>query len=173
MNKPKNGVANRKKNGGLSRGIIAAAGIVLAVVAGFVVLNNIPGKRGEPVVSGGDLKINKSELSRTAKFYPYETDGTYMEVIALKADDGSIRTAFNTCQVCFKSGRGYYSQQGSELVCKNCGNRFKLDQVEKIRGGCNPVPISKEDKTEDDQNIVISEQYLTENKSLFSKWKKQ
>ena len=45
-----------------------------------------------------------------------------MEIVAVKALDGSIRTAFNTCQVCYNSGRGYYQQEGNELVCQNCGN---------------------------------------------------
>ena len=78
-----------------------------------------------------------------------------MEVLAVKASDGSIRTAFNTCQVCYDSGRGYYKQQGKVVVCQNCGNQFKLDQIEKIKGGCNSVPIMKENKTDDSENIVI------------------
>jgi uncharacterized membrane protein len=73
-----------------------------------------------------------------------------MEVLAVKAPDGTIRTAFNTCQVCFGSGRGYYKQEGKTLVCQNCGNRFSLDDVEKVRGGCNPVPILENEKQEDD-----------------------
>ena len=35
---------------------------------------------------------------------------TWLEVLAVKAPDGTIRTAFNTCQVCYGSGRGLYRQ---------------------------------------------------------------
>jgi uncharacterized membrane protein len=94
-----------------------------------------------------------------------------MEVIAVKASDGTIRTAFNTCQVCFDSGRGYYKQEGDELVCQNCGNRFKISQVEKVKNGCNPVPILSTDKTEDEGTITIPASLLTQYAPLFSEWK--
>jgi len=58
------------------------------------------------------------------------------------------------------------------LVCQNCGNRFQLDQVEKIKGGCNPVPILEENKNEDESYIIISQAFMEENKGLFEKWGK-
>ena len=105
--------------------------------------------RSVEVPSNVDLKILKSEVSEKAKFYPYKAGETYMEVLAVKATDGSIRTAFNTCQVCFDSGQGYYKQQGDKLVCQNCGDVFGVDDVEIVRNGCNPVPVLKENKTDD------------------------
>ena len=53
-----------------------------------------------------------------------------MVVLAFKASDDTIRTALNTCQVCYDSGRGYYVQEGDKLICQNCGNQFEADQVE-------------------------------------------
>ena len=94
-----------------------------------------------------------------------------MEVLAVKASDGTIRTAFNTCQVCYGSGRGYYKLDGDILVCQNCGNRFEPDQVEMQKGGCNPVPIFDEDKSDDGQNIVITKDYFQQAKEIFSNWK--
>ena len=95
-----------------------------------------------------------------------------MEVLAVKASDGTIRTAFNTCQICYASGRGCYKQQGDELICQNCGNRFQIDQVEKVRGGCNPVPILPENKTEDGTKIVIAQDYLASYQRFFFNWRK-
>jgi uncharacterized membrane protein len=95
-----------------------------------------------------------------------------MEVIAVKAPDGTIRTAFNTCQVCFDSGRGYYMQEGNELVCQNCGNRFNISQIEKVKNGCNPVPIMSTNKTDSDNSITISADFMAKNASLFENWKK-
>lgn len=119
-----------------------------------------------------DLAISKNEITESVKFYPYSASGTEMEVMAVKAPDGSIRTALNTCQVCYGSGRGYYKQQGDEVICQNCGNRFKIDQIEKIKGGCNPVPILPEYKTDDGASIIISKVFLEEAKVLFTNWKK-
>ncbi|MDR3305979.1 MAG: DUF2318 domain-containing protein [Clostridiales Family XIII bacterium] len=124
-----------------------------------------------PVPEGDDLVIPISGLSETAVFYPVDVDGVALEVLAVKASDGTIRTAFNTCQVCFSSGRGYYKQDGDVLVCQNCGNRFKMDQVEVVSGGCNPVPIFDENKVTDDENITIPFSYLYEARAIFENWK--
>lgn len=122
--------------------------------------------------NSGELKILKSEITDKAKFYPYEADGVYMEVLALKANDGSIRTALNTCQICFNSGQGYYKQEGNKLVCQNCGNRFGVDDVEIVRGGCNPVPVLEENKSDDGEYITVDKGFLADNKDLFIGWKR-
>ncbi|OPJ58702.1 DUF2318 domain-containing protein [Clostridium chromiireducens] len=117
------------------------------------------------------IEINKTDISNTVKFYPYESNGIKMEVLALKAKDGTIRTALNTCQVCYASGKGYYVQEGDELVCQNCGNRFASNMVGKTKGGCNPVPISDTNKVDDGNKITIDKNYLDKNKAYFSNWK--
>ena len=70
------------------------------------------------ISSGESLTIPVSDLTESAAFYPVNVDGTEMEVIAMKTSDGTIRTAFNTCQVCYDSGNGYYKQEGDKLVCQ-------------------------------------------------------
>jgi uncharacterized membrane protein len=74
--------------------------------------------------------------------------------------------------VCYRSGRGWYTVQGDSVVCNNCGNRFKIAQIELIKGGCNPVPITPDLKTENADSIVISKDLMEEAKFLFLKWKK-
>jgi uncharacterized membrane protein len=122
--------------------------------------------------AGADLIIPVSGISETATYYPVTVEGTDMEVIAVKAPDGSIRTAFNTCQICYDSGRGYYEQDGDELVCQNCGNRFKMNQVEVEFGGCNPWPIFSGDKAVTDETITISYDFLQESRQIFANWKR-
>lgn len=132
-------------------------------------------KSGGPVSQAqnadGDLVIPVSEISEKAKFYPVSVDGTQMEVIAVKAPDGTIRTAFNTCQICYGSGRGFYKQEGDQLVCQNCGNRFSMDLVEVESGGCNPWPIFDEDKTVTDESITIPSDFFKESRQIFANWK--
>lgn len=122
-------------------------------------------------VKDSDIVIPISDITETARFYPAEINSTELEVLAVKAPDGSIRTAFNTCQVCYSSGRGYYIQEGDVLVCQNCGNRFAMDDVEVTRGGCNPVPITEEFKTVDEETITVSKDYLAEATAIFANWK--
>lgn len=104
----------------------------------------------------GYLAIPIADLSQTASFYKADLDGTEVEIVALKDSKGNLRTAFNACQVCYSSGRGYYRQEGEYLVCQNCGNSFTIDQVGIASGGCNPWPILDSDRTVTDDEIQIS-----------------
>ena len=117
--------------------------------------------------NGDGITIVKKNITETATFIPYQFGDAKMEIIAVMAPDGTIRTALNTCQVCWDSGRGYYEQEGDELVCQNCGNRFKISQIEKMKNGCNPVPITGKEKTDNGDTITISGGELAKYKSFF------
>lgn len=117
------------------------------------------------------LVIPTADLSETVQFYPVELDGVSMEVMAARDANGTIRLAYNTCQVCYSSGRGYYKQEGDKLVCQNCGNQFTIDQIGKSGGGCNPIPIYSSDYTQTDDEIQIPYTYLSNYESAFSNWK--
>ena len=123
-------------------------------------------------VADSDLVIETAEITENALFYPVDVEGTRLEVLAVRAPDGTIRTAFNTCQVCYASGRGFYKQQGTVLVCQNCGNRFRMSQVGVRSGGCNPVPIGAAYRTETESNITISKSFLKEAKGIFARWRR-
>lgn len=126
----------------------------------------------ETVIAEGEaLIIPIADVTEEASFYTVEVDGTQMEVIAVRDSDGNIRTAFNTCQVCYSSGRGYYEQQGDVLVCQNCGSQFAADQVEIESGGCNPWPIMEEDKIVTDDSVEISYDFLKASRDIFDNWK--
>ncbi len=150
----------------MQRKLAVTVSAVLALTVGA-----LAGFAGGRILPNGDLQIQKKEVTAAAKFYPYKLDGVLMEVLALRAPDGTVRTAFNTCQVCYSSGRGYYVQQGDVLVCQNCRNRFKASQVEIIKGGCNPVAITADLKTEDANTITIGKWLFKEAKPLFLRWK--
>jgi uncharacterized membrane protein len=105
-------------------------------------------------------------------FYPVEVGGTRLEVLAVRAPDGSVRTAFNTCQVCYASGRGFYKQQGTVLVCQNCGNRFRMGQVGQRAGGCNPVPITADNRKTEKDGITVPLPFLVKAKGIFANWKR-
>jgi uncharacterized membrane protein len=153
----------------MKRKIGTAVLIFLAATLGAVQdgLNTV-----KPVISDRDLLINIDELTENAVFYPVDIDGTRIEVLAVKAPDGTIRTAFNTCQACYSSGRGFYKQQGTVLVCQNCGKRFRMSQVEVRSGGCNPVPIFKDNKTLSGNTITIRKEYLARARDIFARWKR-
>ena len=123
------------------------------------------------LVKDTDLIIYKADLSENALFYPIEIEGVLMEVLAVKVHDGSIRTAFNTCEVCYQSGLGYFVQNGTVVVCQNCGNRYRMSQIGLEKGGCNPVPILPENKIETTETITISREHIIKYKHMFENWK--
>jgi uncharacterized membrane protein len=130
--------------------------------------DNINKPNTKEEMSYDEVKIRKSDITSQARFYPVTIDGVEMEVIAVRASDDTIRTAFNACQVCADSGRGYYIQQGRKLVCQNCGNQFDIDEIEIVRGGCNPAPITRDEKIDDGEFIIIPSDTLKANEYLFN-----
>ncbi|MDR0290569.1 MAG: DUF2318 domain-containing protein [Treponema sp.] len=149
--------------------VLLAALTVFAASFGFA--QNSALNQKKPVIADRDLVIQIAEITENALFFPVDIEGTRIEVLAVKAPDGTIRTAFNTCQVCYSSGKGYFEQQGTVLVCQNCGRRYRMNQVERQAGGCNPVPIFPENKTVSASTITISREYLKQAKAIFASWK--
>jgi uncharacterized membrane protein len=79
-----------------------------------------------------------------AKFFQYKTPhGLTIKYFIIKSSDGVVRAAFDACDVCWPSGKGYY-QDGDVMVCRNCGRRFASVKVNEVRGGCNPAPLKRE-----------------------------
>jgi uncharacterized membrane protein len=144
---------------------------IIRIAAASLVVFAAVGAACAEVLENGDLYIPAGEITQTATFYPMTIEGTEMEIFAVRAPDGTIRTAFNTCQVCYGSGRGYYKQEGNVFVCQNCGNRFRIGDIERTRGGCNPVPITAQYKTADEKGITVPHDFLLKAKAIFANWK--
>jgi uncharacterized membrane protein len=60
----------------------------------------------------------------------------------VKSTDGEIRAAFDACEKCFRAQKGYV-QQANDMVCINCGLKFRTDKVNVVTGGCNPSPLQR------------------------------
>ena len=122
---------------------------------------------GNAVAGGETLKIPLSELSENAKWYEYNSGGTNIRFFAVKAQDGSVKTAFDACDVCYKSKKGY-RQEGDYMVCNNCGKRFAINSLgteNRNPGGCWPgyLPSYIEGS-----NLVIKNSDLDSNKWRFA-----
>lgn len=162
----------------------AAAALIFALFAALAFAQNAGQNQSQnqsqsqgqnqrkPAVADKDLVIQIADITENALFYPVDVEGTRIEVLAVKAPDGTIRTAFNTCQSCFRSGNAHFVQTGAVLVCQNCGQRFRVAQVEREAGGCNPVPIFPADKLVTASTITISKDFLKQAKAIFANWKR-
>lgn len=107
---------------------------------GFGMFGAGPPMSGAAVGVGDDFRIPLPEISEKAKFYEYQSGTTLIRFFAVNADDGSIKTGFDECDICYRSGKGY-SQEGEYMVCNNCGNRYPINGLgteNKDPGGCWP-----------------------------------
>jgi uncharacterized membrane protein len=146
--------------------------LIMLLITTFLTAQDAKLNQRKELVINNDVVINISDITENALFYPVKIDDVIIEIIAVKAPDGTIRTAFNTCQVCYSSGKGYFVQNGTLLVCQNCGRRFRMSQVETESGGCIPMPITKENKTITEKQIIIKKEFIKEYKTFFEYTKK-
>ncbi len=79
-------------------------------------------------------------------------DGIAVDFFVVRSGDGVIRAAVDSCDVCYRSGKGYI-QEGNVMVCTNCGRRFATDRINEVKGGCNPAPLARQIQGD---NLVIS-----------------
>jgi uncharacterized membrane protein len=98
-----------------------------------------------------------------AHYYTYMHDSGPIEFFVLKSQDGVIRAAFNACDVCHLSRKGY-TQDGDEMVCVNCGRRFPADQINVLKGGCNPAPL---ERTLEGNTLLIKVEDITSGATYF------
>ena len=154
-----------------------AAAVALTAAAALLLPRLSPGGSGSvsgsaALSAGSDLVIRTEEIGAEASYFDYDADGTTVQVFAVRASDGTVRLALNTCQVCNGSPYAYFEQEEDDFVCRNCGNRFASTAVGRESGGCNPVPITAEDCTEQDGTITVPSSFLESNAARFANWKR-
>lgn len=114
-----------------------------------------------------EIRIPVSEITKNAKFYEYDYGGTKIRFFAVRADDGSVKTAFDACDICYKNKRGY-KQEGNYMVCNNCGKKFSINSLgteNKNPGGCWPGYLSS---YVNGDNLIIKKSELENGKWRFA-----
>jgi uncharacterized membrane protein len=90
-----------------------------------------------------------------AKYFQFSPSANQkIRFFVVKSTDGVIRAAFDACDVCWKAKKGYV-QQGNDMICVNCGLKFRTDKVNLVTGGCNPSALKRTIK---DGNIIITQE---------------
>ena len=78
-----------------------------------------------------------------ARHYEYKkSPGERIRFFVVKSTDGVIRAAFDACEVCWRAKKGY-RQEGNQMICTNCGLKFRTDKVNEVTGGCNPSALKR------------------------------
>jgi uncharacterized membrane protein len=75
------------------------------------------------------------------KFYSYrDRAGEELRFILARDSNGEVHAAMDACQRCYMYHKGYTWSHGY-LVCKFCGNRYKLQAMESGLASCVPVKL--------------------------------
>ena len=103
--------------------------------------------------------------SGKALFLSLESEGRPLYYFALKSRDGAYRAALDACDVCYRTNRGY-RQEGDQMVCNNCGQKFACDKIGEVKGGCNPHPLAR---GIEGQYLVIKKADIAAGKEYFAR----
>lgn len=119
-------------------GAIATAVVAAAVVASPLVRPQCT------MLNGGDttLVIPGSGLVRGAvRFFCYrDRAGERLRFILARDSDAGVHAVFDACRQCYKFHKGY-SVSGGYLVCRLCGNRYALKEMQAGKASCVPVKL--------------------------------
>ena len=124
--------------------------VVLALVAvagGGWLLFGQQSPGGHTLVKAGQdgtIQFTSSDFADgKARFYRFQGQSGPVDFFVVRSTDGVLRAAFDTCDVCYRERKGY-RQEGNDMVCNNCGQHFRTDLVNVVKGGCNPAPLHRQ-----------------------------
>jgi uncharacterized membrane protein len=139
-------------------GALTAAGLI-------AFLGLAQGPRFIPVAGDEVVGIQTSDLKPgSVNFYSYrDRAGAELRFLLARDSDGALHAAMDACQRCYGYHKGYATSDGY-LVCKLCGNRYKLAAMSKGLASCVPVQLSF--KT-NGQTAKIDTEELERNRHLF------
>jgi uncharacterized membrane protein len=140
---------------------LTLSSIILLILSALIIGGCSSSTAGKSDLTGGlitpangKLEIPIAGISdgKAHHFQVKAEDGTMVTFFVLKSADGVLRAAIDSCDVCYRSGLGYY-QEGDNMICKNCGQKFASNKINVIKGGCNPAPL---DRTVVGDKLVIN-----------------
>ncbi len=133
--------------------LIAVAGVAGWLLSGGTATSAPSGLTTVSPLQDGTVRFAASEFADgKARFFRYESQRGAIDFFVVRSNDGVIRAAFDSCDVCYKALKGY-RQEGEEMVCNNCNMRFRTELVNEVKGGCNPAPLNRRQVG---QEIVIA-----------------
>jgi len=117
------------------------------------------------VTGDGAVAIQTRDLKPgSAEFYSYrDRAGAELRFLLARDSDGGLHAAMDACQRCYTYHKGYVTSDGY-LVCKLCGNRYKLTAMSKGLASCVPVKLSFKSNG---QTAKIDTAELERNRHLF------
>ena len=119
-------------------------GAALAAAVGFLIFTSTSNCR--MVTGRDDVSVNVAAMRPgSAQLFCYTDDaGKRLRFVLARGTDGKIRSVFDACRQCFTFHRGYLVV-GGELICRVCGNHYRIDRMTEGKASCVPASLPHED----------------------------
>jgi len=148
-------------------GALVAAVVALSMLqsTGFAAAGNFTVPSAEIKPQNGLFQFPEAAFQDgKAKHFTYKhAPNQEVRFFVVKSTDGVIRAALDACERCFRAKKGYV-QQGNDMICINCGLKFRTDKVNVVTGGCNPHPLKR---TVKDGKILITQEEVVSGLRFF------
>jgi uncharacterized membrane protein len=132
--------ARRSRKEFRARLVLPLAAVLLLATAAYLAADIRPS--ATPLFGTGTLSIPISDLrAGEVKFFSYRSDPAgEIRFLLARDSDGHLHGALDACQSCYTYHRGFRSS-GGYLICRVCGNRYKLDKLTTGIASCSPVNL--------------------------------
>lgn len=128
----------RRRRGWSFAAAFLCLAVILSLTAEFVYTraSAAPPQAEHVTAVGKIVRIPLAEMSGiSVHFYTVDVQGTAFRFFVMRKLNGDYVTALDACQIC---GRIGYRQEGSVLICRNCGAPVNAAEIG-MPGGCNPI----------------------------------
>ena len=128
---------HRRRRGWSFAAAFLCLAVILSLTAEFVYTraSAAPPEAEHVAAVGKIVRVPLAEMSGVSvHFYTVDVQGTAFRFFVMRKPNGDYVTALDACQIC---GRIGYRQEGSVLICRNCGAPVNAAEIG-MPGGCNP-----------------------------------
>lgn len=139
--------------------------IVLLAIGAALAAGPLIAPACTPVKGDDIVTVPLAELGPgTARFFCYrDSAGHQVRFVLARGNDGIVRSVFDACRQCYRFHKGYTVADGF-LICRLCGNRYKLDEMQAGKASCQPVHL---DNTRRGDRVEVRVAALEKGHSLF------
>jgi len=155
----------RRRRGWSFAAAFLCLAVILSLTAEFVYTraSAAPPEAEHVAAVGNIVRVPLAEMSGVSvHFYTVDVQGTAFRFFVMRKPNGDYVTALDACQIC---GRIGYRQEGSVLICRNCGAPVNAAEIG-MPGGCNPIAFKSH---VEGTNIVVDLSAITDAASEIQK----
>jgi uncharacterized membrane protein len=119
--------------------VVAAASVAVIML---VLSSAAVRPRCTRVVGSDQVSVPLASLAHGAiNFFCYDDPaGARLRFILARDEDGRVHSVLDACHQCSVYHKGYTASKG-DLICRLCGNRYRIRAMEKGQASCVPVSL--------------------------------